>query len=104
MFDAWMCLKRKLLLFFRGVCFLFTVFFFVGGRRRRSLTHFLFDVSCVNIAYWYKKRGVGYFRFRNSINSFGVVVTYWNPFSIRSVASLALVAVLHAYSSVLNAW
>jgi len=51
-----------------------------------------------------KKEGNGYLRFRNSINSSGVVVTYWNPFSIRFVASLALVAVLQAYSSVLNCW
>ena len=54
--------------------------------------------------YIVKKGGFGYFRFRNSINSFGVVVTYWNPFSIRFVASLALIAVLHVYSSVLKAW
>ena len=46
-----------------------------------------------------KKEGDGYLRFLNSINSFGVVAMYANPFSISSVASLALVAVLQVYSS-----
>jgi len=47
----------------------------------------------------YKKRRGGYLRFRNSISASGVVVTYVNPCSIRSCASLALVAALHVYSS-----
>jgi hypothetical protein len=49
-----------------------------------------------------KKEGDGYLRFLNSISASGVVVTYWNPFSIRFVASLVLVAALHLYSSFLK--
>ena len=45
-----------------------------------------------------KERGC-YFRFRNCISPFGVVITYSNPVSISSVASLSLVVALHVYSS-----
>lgn len=44
-----------------------------------------------------KKREV-YLRLRNSFVP-SISVTYSNPFSIRLVASLTLVAVLHVYSS-----
>lgn len=50
---------------------------------------------------WLKKRGfvVGYFRFRNSMSSSGVVAMYSNPFSTSCLASVAFVAVLHIHSS-----
>jgi len=38
-------------------------------------------------------------RFLNSMYPSGVVAMYSNPFSVRSVASLTLVAVLQWYSS-----
>ena len=44
-----------------------------------------------------KKRGV-YLRFLNTLSP-SCSVTYSKPFSIRSVVSLMLVAVLHVYSS-----
>ena len=47
-----------------------------------------------------KKEGVCcYFRFRNSIKPFGVVMTYSNPISISCLASLSLVVALHVHSS-----
>lgn len=44
------------------------------------------------------KKGGGYLRFLYRCVP-SIVWTYWNPFSIRSAASFALVAVLHVYSS-----
>ena len=44
-----------------------------------------------------EKRG-GYLRFRNSL-VLSISMTYVNPFSSRSVASLMFVAALHVYSS-----
>ena len=40
-----------------------------------------------------------YLRFLYSIRLSGVVLTYSNPFSMRSCASLALVVALHVHSS-----
>ena len=45
-----------------------------------------------------KKEGGDYLRFLKSFVP-SISVTYWNPFSISSVASLILVAVLQTYSS-----
>jgi len=43
----------------------------------------------------------GYLRFLNSCIP-SIVVTYWNPFSMSLVASLAVVAPVHVHSSSLK--